>query len=538
MYKVLVVDDEYLERKALRIILEDRNELNNVKIVGESGNGKDAIKVARETKPDIIFMDVKMPKMNGLKSIKNIKKELPDVKFIILTAYDEFDYVQQALKLGINDYLLKPVRPQKVMEIVLKLIKQIEKTRVELKKQQLMKDKLAMVMPYIKIFFVLDLIFERINTLEEIKARSELFNVTEMPSVVMIVDIDEFAQMTQSNNEVKRQILKREIFSVLEEYEKLHSSLMVVPINSDKILILYFGSASVENMSIREWLKKLADKIRKDIADKTAFTVTIAIGKYYSDPRMLSKSYYEALTALRQYLFIGNNAVVHFEDINNVDYEEGRYPYLVEKKLIEGIKFAKGVADINLLIDKFFQEWAIDDNCNSIVVKARLIELLGILSRAAVEAGAKFKEISSLNFTYTRKLLEIDSAIALKTWLNKFLQLLIEKINEREDSLKKKAVYKGVDYVKNNFEHNISLYEVAEEANLSEHYFSRLFKEEMGCTFVEYITKVRLDEAKRRLKNGNENISQIAQEVGYNEPGYFSKVFKKHCGMSPSQFRN
>lgn len=538
MYKVLVVDDEYLERKALRIILEDRNELNNVKIVGESGNGKDAIKVARETKPDIIFMDVKMPKMNGLKSIKNIKKELPDVKFIILTAYDEFDYVQQALKLGINDYLLKPVRPQKVMEIVLKLIKQIEKTRVELKKQQLMKDKLAMVMPYIKISFVLDLIFERINSLEEIKSRSELFNVAEMPSVIMIVNIDEFAQMTQSNNEVKRQILKKEVFSVLEEYESLYSSLMVVPMNSDKILILYFGSESVENMSIREWLKKLADKIRKDIADKTAFTVTIAIGKYYSDPRMLSKSYNEALTALRQYLFIGNNAVINFEDINNVDYEEGRYPYLVEKKLIEGIKFAKGVADINLLIDKFFQEWAIDDNCNSIVVKARLIELLGILSRAAVEAGAKFKEISPLNFTYTRKLLEIDSAITLKTWLNKFLQLLIEKINEREDSLKKKAVYKGVDYVKNNFEHNISLYEVAEEVNLSEHYFSRLFKEEMDCTFVEYITKVRLDEAKRRLKNGNENISQIAQEVGYNEPGYFSKVFKKYYGMSPSQFRN
>ena len=168
LYKILIADDEYLERKALGIILEDKVQLNEIEIVGFAANGNEVVKMAREREPDIIFMDIKMLGLNGLNAIKMIKEYLYDVKFIILTAYDEFDYAHKALELNIDEYLLKPVRPDKIREVVENLIKEIEFSRKEEEMKQDIKEKLNMVLPYIKMSFVFDLIFLNIDTIEEI----------------------------------------------------------------------------------------------------------------------------------------------------------------------------------------------------------------------------------------------------------------------------------------------------------------------------------------------------------------------------------
>lgn len=159
MFKILVADDEYLERKALSIILGEKSGIDNIEIVGEAADGKEVVELAREKKPDIIFMDVKMPGMNGLKAIKLIKENSSNTRFVILTAYDEFEYVQEALSLGIEEYLLKPVKPQKVRELVSRLVNKIQSSKKDEKIRKQMREKLDMVMPYIKMSFVFDLVF-------------------------------------------------------------------------------------------------------------------------------------------------------------------------------------------------------------------------------------------------------------------------------------------------------------------------------------------------------------------------------------------
>ncbi|MFP4020593.1 MAG: helix-turn-helix domain-containing protein [Halanaerobium sp.] len=537
MHKIVIADDEYLERKALGIILKERCGINDIEIVGKAAKGEEAVEFAVKNKADIIFIDIKMPGMNGLQAIKKIKAELPEAKFVILTAYDEFEYVQEALKLNIEEYLLKPVKPEKVKAVIISLIKKIEASRKEEKLREKMKEKLDMVIPYIKMSFVFDLIFLNIDTVEEIKSRTEFFDIDELPSAVMIADIDKFARTTVNQDEVRRQLHKKEVFSVIKNFAAAYSSLMIVPMSSDKIVILYFGEKKYQNKQIKNWLRQTAEQMVEDIRRKTDFTITIGIGSYYDDPRMVDRSYYEALGAIRNSILVGKKSVIHWEDIKNNDYEDVAYPYDIETKLIEKLKTAK-TEQLSELIDTFFENWQLDDNFDSMMVKSRILELLGVLSRSAVEAGAKYIDISPLNYKYTQELFKISTINALKKWLYSLVIKFIEKVDEVEEEDKEKIIYDGVKYIQSNFTDDISLTDAAAAASLSIHYFSRLFKKEMGCTFKEYLTELRMREAKKKLKNRDDNIANIAKAIGYNNPGYFSKVFKKYEGMPPSEFRD
>ncbi|MFW5987959.1 MAG: helix-turn-helix domain-containing protein [bacterium] len=537
MHKIVIADDEYLERKALGIILKERCGINDIEIVGKAAKGEEAVEFAVKNKADIIFIDIKMPGMNGLQAIKKIKAELPEAKFVILTAYDEFEYVQEALQLNIEEYLLKPVKPEKVKTVINSLIKKIEASRKEEKLREKMKEKLDMVIPYIKMSFVFDLIFLNIDTVEEIKSRTEFFDIEDMPSAVMIADIDKFARTTVNQDEVRRQLHKKEVFSVIKNFAAAYSSLMIVPMSSDKIVILYFGEKKYQNKQIKNWLRQTAEQMVEDIRRKTDFTITIGIGSYYDDPRMVDRSYYEALGAIRNSILVGKKSVIHWEDIKNNDYEDVAYPYDIETKLIEKLKTAK-TEQLSELIDTFFENWQLDDNFDSMMVKSRILELLGVLSRSAVEAGAKYIDISPLNYKYTQELFKISTINALKKWLYSLVIKFIEKVDEVEEEDKEKIIYDGVKYIQSNFTDDISLTDAAAAASLSIHYFSRLFKKEMGCTFKEYLTELRMREAKKKLKNRDDNIANIAKAIGYNNPGYFSKVFKKYEGMPPSEFRD
>jgi two-component system response regulator YesN len=537
LYKILIADDEYLERKALGIILEDKVQLNEIEIVGFAANGNEVVKMAREREPDIIFMDIKMLGLNGLNAIKMIKEYLYDVKFVILTAYDEFDYAHKALELNIDEYLLKPVRPDKIREVVENLIKEIEISRKEEEMKQDIKEKLNMVLPYIKMSFVFDLIFLNIDTIEEIKSRTQFFDIEDMPSAVMIADIDKFARTTSGENEVQRQLMKKEVFSVIKNFGEKYPSLMVVPMSSDKIVILYFGGNIYKNRQIKNWLRQIGEEMCEEVNNKTDFTITIGIGSYYDDPRKVDRSYHEAIAAVKDSLISGVNSTIHWEDIKSKDFADISYPYEIETKLVEKLKSRK-TKQIPEIVDTLFKSWCISDDFDFNLSKSRMLELLGVLSRSAVEVGANFKDISPLNYKYTQKLFKVSTPEEMKDWLKSLLLKLSDQIDHFSDDFKDNIIYDGIKFIQSNYEKDITLTEAAEASNLSVHYFSRLFKKEMGITFKEYLTKLRMEDAKRKLKNRDANISRIAKEIGYRNPSYFSKVFKEYEGKSPSEYRN
>ncbi len=171
------------------------------------------------------------------------------------------------------------------------------------------------------------------------------------------------------------------------------------------------------------------------------------------------------------------------------------------------------------------------------LIKARVLELVVVISRAAVEGGASLNKLLGLNYGFISELSEKDDFDDICIWIIKVLDVFLDTVYESRNVKNSKLLSDALNYIRNNYKNNLTLDNVAQQVYISPYYLSHLFKEELGITFVEYLTRVRIDEAKKLLKEDSLSIVAIASEVGYEDASYFSKVFKKSVGIPPNQFR-
>jgi len=170
------------------------------------------------------------------------------------------------------------------------------------------------------------------------------------------------------------------------------------------------------------------------------------------------------------------------------------------------------------------------------IIKARILELMVVLSRAAVEAGASLEMLLGLNYQYLRELANINSQEELCLWIVKVLEVFMNSVYQTRNLRNIQIIEKALRYIREHYNEPLTLKDVAREVNLSPFYFARLLKREMGITFLCYLTRVRMEEAKRLLPDPSNNILEVALEVGYNDQSYFTKVFKKHEGITPALY--
>jgi two-component system response regulator YesN len=212
------------------------------------------------------------------------------------------------------------------------------------------------------------------------------------------------------------------------------------------------------------------------------------------------------------------------------------YPFEKEQELLGRVRIGDrtGAKEIlnELLGSIFFRSGGNDE-----LIKARLLELMVVLSRAAVEAGASMEKLLGLNYSYVQQLSGISRFDDLCVWIVKVLDTFLDVAAENRNMKNAKVIHDAVEYITANYNKNLVLEEVAQVVYLSPYYLSHLFRSELGCTFVEYVTKIRIETAKKLMRGSNNSLSEISEEIGYKDSGYFSKVFRKSEGMTPSQYR-
>jgi len=532
MAAILLVDDEKLERRVISYLVEKHRP--NLKIVGETSNGIEAVELAFQLHPDIILIDIKMPTINGLEATKKIKEKLPKVKIVIVTAYDEFEFAQEAIKVGATDYLLKPVRPEEILRILDKLTEQINREKERELEEQRLKERLAMVMPFIQMGFLNDLLSGRIDSKKELEDRAAFLNFNLLSSVAMLADIDHFMDLTSDQPELNKQLLKKEVFSIIKKSTKSIPSIITAPIEEDKFVILFSPQES-DPEEIKDQAIKLGEKIRNLVQENTPATVTIGIGNYYSEPIDICLSYSEALKALHNRYFMGSNQIIHIQDVERYRKAPLPYSYRKERQFLERIRMGNQ-ADAKKILLEIFEESLVPYANNIEIVHSLITELLIVFSRTLAEIGGDTESFSS--FAYIQQLSTLNSIEEIKNWLLSLIEESLEQNDKNKHALNSQVVNMAIKYLKENFRSDISLEEISHYVHLSPYYFSRIFKKETGLNFVEYLTKLRIDEAKRMLRESEETIVNIAGIVGYNEPNYFSRVFRKLEGITPKQYRS
>ena len=531
MPTILLVDDEKLERKVISYLVEKHRP--GLEVIGEASNGIEAVELALHLQPDIILIDIKMPTINGLEATRKIKQKLKKVKIVIITAYDEFEFAQEAVKVGATDYLLKPVHPEEILRILDSLTEQILQEKAQKMEEQRLKERLAMVMPFIQMSFLNDLLSGRIDSLKELEDRAGFLNFKLLPSVAILADIDHFMDLTSDQPELSKQLLKKEVFNIIKKATKYIPGTVIAPIEGDQFVILY-SPPERDPITIKDKAVELGEKIRGLVQHSTPATVTIGIGNYYPEAIDIPSSYNEAKKALYNRHFMGANQVIHVQDVERYRKSPLPYSYRKERQFLEKIR-AGNQEEATKILSEIIEDSLVPCAYNMDLVRSLVTELLIVFSRTLAEIGGDTETFSS--FTYIQQLSCFTNMEEIKHWLLGLIAKALEQNDKNKLALNSQVVTSAVKYLQENFRKDISLEEISHYVHLSPYYFSRIFKKETGLNFVEYLTKLRIDEAKRMLRDSEESIINIASIVGYNEPNYFSRVFRKLEGITPKQYR-
>lgn len=534
MYRVLIADDEQLERQAVKFILQKRLDFE-IDLVGEACNGAKAVELAQKFEPEIIFMDIKMPDLDGLESTRIIKNMCPDVKIIILTAFDEFSYAQEALKLGALDYLLKPARPSQIVSIMHKAVSQLKHKEKTRSKDTKLGAEIKNIMPYLEMALVYNLIFGNVNSLPQIEGLEHIRSMVSKPSFIMTAQINELWKLSASGNTKSLQFFYGDVLGFIKSSASQEEGfLAAAPMDRDKVVLL-FGEPN-NGKPAKDYSIQVAKRIHQKVRKKLNVDLDIAVGNSYYDVSDLHKSYWETVNILTCAFLTGDKQVIHTDDLETFDYKQQSYPYTKEKILIEKVKLGdeKTVCKI---AKEFFEHWFDDEGMyNPIIAKHHMIELLAVLGRGAVEGGLEPESVFKFNFDQMRNLMNLNSVKELEVWMEQVLIDLVKKVNNCTESYKLKIINKGIKFINDNLK-DVTLEKVSEHVHVSPYYFSRLFKAKKGSTFIDYVTNLRMNKAKQLIKTTNDSIVLIAKQIGYAEPGYFSKVFKKKFGITPNEYR-
>lgn len=533
MSKILIVDDMPVIRSALGKILTQQN--LGFSAIWEATNGEEAVQLAREYKPDIILMDIKMPGLTGLQATELIRRQNPTIKIIILTAYDEFAYVQKALKLGARDYLLKPVRPNKLIELLLEIQQEIEQERRDLRTVEIVKDSLQKTLPVLETNLVENLI--RGMAPDDVSVAESLSYLGRrlVWPVVVVTKIDNFDEMVRQRTAAELQKVYATLVNLVRQ---------ALP-NPNRALVGYSSPGRVvaivsteQHLTTAVHIRALGEQIYQTITTQTPFTVTIGFGKRYLDIDSIPLSYAEANLARRYYRHLSDQPVVSIEDITDIlppQNDPALYLVQKERELVKAVasnQQQEALSLINEIVDYLSQRYqgapgAMKNHCT---------ELVTLAAWGVINAGVDEANVLETLHQQVRALSSWKTGPEIRAWtLNSIVEIMtfVQSRLQRYD-----VVQEAIAYIHDNYQRSdISLQEVAEAVNLSQSHLSSQFKARTGVSYMRYLTTVRLEEAQKLLRTTDLSISQIAEAVGYPNVTNFYRHFQRQTRMTPAVYR-
>ena len=509
MYRILLADDEGIVLNSLEFIIEKNFSGSYELETAKTGRG--AIESAEHFRPDIVFMDIQMPGINGIDAMREIRKFLPGVIFVVLTAYDKFDYAKEAIGLGVMEYLNKPVKQKVVVEVINRAMEIIDERRKKRKDDLQIKERMETVMPIIE---------------------NGLLGITANWGYMLAVVFGDRQQGNYMTNAVGTSVKTQ-----MDYYPKVREILkdtfpegIVGNVSANKIPV--FMPAEELKMPYNQRIEMIEQSRQavRSMNKATGLSFRIGIGGVVKLKDTL-QSYDGALKAL----YSTKGSVAHVDDLPiAVEYEEN-YPVETEEAIFEKLRDGK-IEECLAQADKFF-DWMVSQyGDDEMSIKLKVLEFVMNGESVMYRNGGHLYRFDSRK-DYLREVLEMKGYELLKKWfMDKMRNAAATMVKGSEDHTND-LIRQAQEYIDSHFHKDMSLDDISRELNISPYYFSKLFKEETGENFVEYVTGRRMERAKQLLKIPDKSIKEICAEVGYSDPNYFSRIFRKYQGVSPTEYK-
>ncbi|MDZ4991862.1 response regulator [Clostridium perfringens] len=503
MYKVMLADDENLILQGLENII-DWEELG-LEVVNKASNGQEAIDRFNENPVDIVVTDINMPQVTGLELLKELKKINSDVKFIILSGYDDFSYAKKAIELGVENYILKPIDEEELEKTLRNTISKINQEKEDNKSSlskhnlliKLIKGKLAEVEIYEnKESFYIDL-DSRMYSLCIINTRSRYGNEEMLHNIVDVIK-----ENTQNNFEI--------IYTLDEE---------LILINSwDEFLN-------------KEAIKKYYNILKERIINEYGIDVFLSVGEPIENLHKISESYKEANNLKKYVLTLGYNKCITIEDVKDINEQNVNLSGVLDK--LNKRIIAKDIDEA----EKIIEETVEDKNLTPRNIYDLAVKILFLLDKVVEEFKVEKQYSGNSLGEEIVALCSEDTRENIKTLLCSEVREVIELMHPT--TIKYSPVIQQIiSYVNENYYEEVSLKTLAQKYHINTSYLGQIFTKEVGCSFSEYLNRTKNMKAKELILNTNMKINDIAKKVGYLDTSYFYRKFKKYYGVCPSTLRN
>jgi two-component system response regulator YesN len=533
MYKLIIVDDEAVVRNGLKTTINWKD--HGFELIGDYTNGREAWEAVEQHKPDLVISDICMPFMDGLELSSLIMTNYPYIKVIILTGYDEFEYAQQAVRLKVSDFILKPITAQEMR-------KQLDKAKLEMDEQMQIREDISKLynqlnqsLPFLKERFLERMVVSGIGQ-QELEERFRYFFLPLlMPRyLVMVFDIDDFGERShQTTNYNDLELLRFAGFNIVEEILIRENGILFR--TREERMVALISDISEENLLYEKGFR-IAEEARHQIEKFLKFTVTVGIGTSCDTSEQLPDSYRNALSALDYRFLFGKNRVLSLSDIEGMPAVTRKRTDDWDRKIASAVKTGS-LQDVDLLIEQL-----VLDLKSYIQIEACYLQIKKVvltLMNTVQELGVFEENLAAGQRVLFTDIYKIKTLDDIKMHLKEFVGQAITAIAENRNNLTNRQIIRAVSYIEEHYsDEKMSLQDLCRHVLMSTSHFSLVFKQHTGETFIEFLTKTRIEKAKELLLHTTLKFYEIAAKVGYADPNYFSILFKKHTGKTPKEYRD
>ena len=529
MYSVMIVDDEPIIRMGLKKIINWED--YGFKIICEARDGEDALELLKVHNIDFIVSDIKMHKVTGIELLRSIRERELDTLVLLLSGYDEFSYAQEGIRLGAFDYILKPLDSEKLKNILINAYK-----KLEMKKKSDHEYNVNKIISGEKILY--DLLRGK-----NLMRMDEYISQYNLPLIkgkvqVAIVEINEIVISSEDlnkNDELSH--LEKSVDNIIEKELKKSSIEYFSVLDGDfgkKVIIVQMGT-EIEMSEFNQSFITVLKNILKVTSEELQTKLNIGVGNAYNQIYSIYKSYLNAKEALKYKYVMGTNRLIHVNELAEFRQESFVYPIEKEKALINSIIVGKD--DSLGILHELIKEIANILNFDIFKINIAFTQVVYNIYNNVLKKYSFLEDVYDLSQIIQIGFLGVETLEDIEKQLMDNIEKLIDIIKEYNLNHSDNIVQRACEYVLNHIDEDLTLTSIANNLNISKNYLCSIFKQQTGENFLEYATKAKMERAKVLLKRYDYKVYEVSDMLGYKETAYFSKIFKKHTGYTPAEYK-
>ena len=540
LYRIILVDDEEEVRQS--IIRKINWTEAGFKVVGDAENGEDALEKVEALEPDLILTDIRMPYMDGLTLAERVRQKYPSIKIVIFSGYDDFEYAKQAIKLNVTEYILKPVNVEELTAILKRIKANLDEEIEQKRNVNLLREHYIKSLPILREQFLNELVsYPMPETEVEDKLREyaiPLSGAKKWVAAAIDIEPEEIRDGVLLPLHKEKDLIPISVMQLVEEKLKNYCRCALATsarTAESEIAVI----AAIDEENSQTGLIDVLGDVCKETRKILEVPITIGIGHGCQKLSDISSSYKAAVDALGYKAIVGSGSTIYINDVEPVSSGKLQFDGKDEAELISAIKFGpreKIEAAVQTIIDKMSDAKVHFRQCQAYMLSVsssivQMIQQYDLDMEQLLEEGSEREDTFAI-------IPRMQKREDFSQWLLSASLRMNQVMNQERDNTMKQVIQKAKQYIMDNYQDpELSVEKICRHLHMSPAYFSTMFKKETGQAYIAYLTEVRLDKAVELLGKTDDKTYIIAAKVGYQEQNYFSYVFKKRFGISPTKFR-